>query len=496
MKSFLDHLSVFIAGASILSMELVGARMLAPFFGTGIFVWASLLTVVLAALTVGYFLGGILSRRFRALEARHFLVGAAVFLGTAELLREPILRFGMTLGLRFGPLAASAMLLFPAEFFCAAVSPVVAERGKAKSLGMAVGRVSGLASLGSIVGALCTGFFLIPALPLDALFFATGLTLAILSFLSLVVSGRKRELILLVLPLAVLPGSLLGWFETAPGTHLIYRGWSAYGQLDVMDLGTARIFLIDRMIHTVMPRRLVGGVSPEDARLPGNYFSLLKAFRPDGRTALVIGLGGGLIPKLLSAEGVATDSVEIDPKVVNVARRYFGYKGRTIVADGRAFLRRTSETYDFIVLDAFASDQLPVHLFSKECFEEASSRLPRKGILAINFIAGPKSFVTASLKKTLDAVFPHVLFVPSKGDESVQVLYVFAGKQSLRLLGPSAISEGELLSYQRRLFSYPPDEGMVVTDNRNPLELHWAAIAAEWRRESREYLEFLLSSTH
>jgi len=260
-----------------------------------------------------------------------------------------------------------------------------------------------------------------------------------------------------------------------------------------MDVGTARLLLIDGLIHTAMPKRLVSAVSPESARLPGNYFSLLKAFHPDGARALVIGLGGGLIPKLLSAESVSTESVEIDPKVVGIARKYFGYDGRAIVADGRTFLRRTSNNYDFIVIDAFVSDQLAAHLFSKECFEEAARRLTRKGILAVNFISSPKSYVAASLNKTLEAVFRHVIFVPSKGDDSVQVLYIFAAKQPLRVLGPSQVSEAELSSYQRRLFSYAPDEGVVVTDDRNPLELQWAAIAAEWRRESTEYLEFLLS---
>jgi hypothetical protein len=90
-------------------------------------------------------------------------------------------------------------------------------------------------------------------------------------------------------------------------------------------------------------------------------------------------------------------------------------------------------------------------------------------------------------------VFPNVLFVPSKGDESVQVLYVFARKEPLRLIGPSHVSEAELHSYQQ-LFSYPLNKGVVVTDDRNPLQLEWAAVASHWRRDSKHYLDFLLST--
>ena len=92
MKSVIDHLIVFLAGASIMLIELVGARMLAPVFGTGMFVWASLLTVVLAALTAGYFLGGVLSRKIPALEARHLLLAAAILMAAAELARGPVLQ--------------------------------------------------------------------------------------------------------------------------------------------------------------------------------------------------------------------------------------------------------------------------------------------------------------------------------------------------------------------------------------------------------------------
>lgn len=492
MKSVIDHLIVFVAGACIMAIELVGARMLAPFFGTGIFTWASLLTVVLAALSMGYFLGGLLSRKFRAIEPRHFLLAAAVLLAAAEGIREPVLRLAESFGLKLGPLVASAILFFPAELFCAAVSPVVAERGKTKSVGMVVGRISGLASLGSIAGALCTGFLLVPNFSLRVLFPGTAVVLAVVSFLSILASGGKGEAlffpVLLVVPLVALLSGSAGTL----GAHLLYRGWSAYGQLEVLDVGGAQLLLIDGMIHTVMPKRLIRSLSPEDARVPGNYFSLLKAFRPDGSRALIIGLGGGLIPKLLSAEGVSTDAVEIDPKVVSIARGYFGYKGEAIVGDGRTFLRRTERSYDYIVVDAFASDQLAAHLFSKECFEEAASRLRKSGILAINFIASPKGTVAASLRKTLEAVFPHVFFVPSKGDESVQVIYVFASKEPLRLVGPTTISETELVSWQES-FSDSHSGAFLITDERNPLELAWAAIAAQWRKDSRKYLEFLLS---
>ena len=114
---------------------------------------------------------------------------------------------------------------------------------------------------------------------------------------------------------------------------------------------------------------------------------------PDPETVLVVGLGGGVLPAAFAEllPEARIDVVEIDPVVVAVAERFFGFQAtermQVSVADARVFTRRASgraRRYDLIVLDAFGNEYIPEHLMTVEYFRETRALLTERGVVAAN----------------------------------------------------------------------------------------------------------------
>ena len=111
---------------------------------------------------------------------------------------------------------------------------------------------------------------------------------------------------------------------------------------------------------------------------------------------LVVGLGGGTLPTALSElyPNASIDVVEIDPAVVVVAKRYFGFEPsehmHVFEHDARVWAKRAasnSRRYDLIMLDAFNGDYIPEHLMTKEYLSETRELLTSDGVLVSNTFA-------------------------------------------------------------------------------------------------------------
>jgi spermidine synthase len=143
---------------------------------------------------------------------------------------------------------------------------------------------------------------------------------------------------------------------------------------------------------------------------------LAMALKPNAERALVVGLGGGSIPRRLMHDfRMRVDAVEIDPVVVDVARRYFSLPTdpalRVFVQDGRRYVQTTDETYDIAMLDAYYADSMPFHLTTREFFTELKGRMTPDGVVAYNVISsleGDRSKLFRSLYRTAGAVWKHL----------------------------------------------------------------------------------------
>jgi len=153
---------------------------------------------------------------------------------------------------------------------------------------------------------------------------------------------------------------------------------------------------------------------PDDLALI--YTRLLLAplmWNPAPSRILMIGLGGGVLPRFLSEvyPDLMMDVVEVDPRVTELARRFFNFKEslrlRMFEDDGRAFVKQQGHKYDLVFLDAFKGGSVPYHLKTAEFYQEIAQSLTGEGILVTN-LYGKSNALKPRDRKTLETVFDKV----------------------------------------------------------------------------------------
>ncbi|WP_324667525.1 fused MFS/spermidine synthase [Geochorda subterranea] len=458
---------VFLAGAVLMGLEMVGSRILAPYFGNSIYVWGSLISVVLAALTAGYFLGGRLADRRPHPEWMGWLIVApGAFVSTMPLWAGPF-NFWMIntgIGIREGSLLSALVLFFLPGLFLGTVSPyairLAAER--LQTIGTTAGMLYAISTAGSIVGTLFTAFYLVAWLGVTHILYLFGGILVVLGLVVVIWGHRRgmaaaaerpasaatasrtsaraasrraatggrqasgRTLLWALVAVGVAAASLVaglgsaGWTGIAQGRgEILYERDSVYHHILVVDdPGGIRYLKFDDSWQSAMDRE-----RPDDLVFwYTRYFHVAMGLVPDARQLLMVGLGGGSVPKnfLATYRDLTMDVAELDPEVVAVAHRYFQVplddpRLRIVAEDGRLFVRRSPHRYDAIFLDAYFAHSIPFHLATVEFFEELEARLTPDGVVASNIIgalSGRHSLLFRSMLKSMQAVFDTVYVLP------------------------------------------------------------------------------------
>ncbi len=483
--------TALVCGALVMVIEVMGSRVIGPFFGVSLFVWTSLITVTLVALAAGYALGGLLSDRRGTPDVLYGVILAA---GLATLLvpflRAPLLQASVPLGLRAGALVSSGLLFGPSLFLLGCVTPLLVKIAAREmdTIGRTVGTLYAISTLGSFLGTVLTGFVLIAWFGVTRIFQVVGAVLIALACVWFV-AFRRRWAVALALLLA-LPAPARGprakTFGSGERIAEVARTDGFYGSLRVVDHQRQgelwRELVIDGLVQ--------GGMDLGSRLSVYDYAYFLQylpwSMRPGGKTCLVVGLGAGLVPAWYERMGVRTDVVDIDPGVIELARRWFGLavSGEVVADDARHFLTATSRSWDYVILDAFNGDGFAGHLVSREALELISRRLTPRGILAINLIgsSGSEGSLTASVALTLRQVFPrvaiHPVFDPERWTGLGNFTLLAWRDPSLRPdparvrdfpFHPRAEGSAELLF---RVWDFPPGTpAQVLTDDHNPVDL-------------------------
>jgi predicted membrane-bound spermidine synthase len=437
------YIVAFIAGAIVMSFEMLGSRYLNPFFGSGIYTWAALISTVLTALTVGYFLGGALADRAPSIP----VLAATVLIASAYLLALPtfaggILDFVLAHidDIRTGSLvAAFAIMFFPVTLF-GMYSPFAIRLLLRSPLhsGRVSGTVYAVSTAGSIVGTLGTTFFLIPAIGSRAITLSLGAAgiasgLALLLHARLARKAAVASLCLLAAFALTLSGSRAdAVIDDAARMALLKR---ADGRIAHIETEYNDIFITKRGPRLTMSFQLKGWdytesvvnlVDPDD--LPLRYTQVITvalAYPEAPKSVLMLGLGGGSIPAYLGRfmPDISITTVEIDPGVITAAKTYFGIREtprmRYRDGDARVFLNRHTERYDLIVVDAYRGGYVPVHLLTREFYTLLKQRLAPGGAVAFNVHDGTKLY--ASTVRTLSEVFPGLDLYPTGLGEVIAV---------------------------------------------------------------------------
>ena len=498
-------LTTVVSGALVMIIEVLGSRVIGPFFGVSLFVWTSLIAVTLIALAAGYAFGGWLADRFSSPDVLYGLLCAAgLFTLPIPWMRAAVLEAVLPLGLRGGALTAALVLFAPALFLLGCVTPYVARLAvrEMRHLGRTIGVFYAGSTAGSIAGTVLAGFFLIPALGVSRVFLVIGACLIALGAGYFFLFRRSwLPSVLLLMPFIAVPPppQLHGRMPDGTAVAVVHQRESPYGAIKVIDyrLGArhTRELLIDGLVQ--------GGMDMGSGESIYEYSYLLQwlpyALNPGGKRCLVIGLGAGLVPRWYRARGVETEVVDIDPAIVAVARDFFGVSDEVNVriADARAFLLDGDSRYDFLVLDVFNGDTTPGHLLSLEALRLARSRLSEGGVMAINLMGSleKNSFMTASIIRTLEAVFAHVRVYPAfvrRETEQAGNFVIIAHDGAARapdgdILARATLSpwvEAVVRPALRTPVSLPADAPfMLLTDDHNPIDARDLWLKERVRRE-------------
>jgi spermidine synthase len=421
------------------------------------------------------------------------LIGAAgIFILLVPLLKAPVIKMVLPLGLRIGSLVSAGMLFGPALLLLGMVSPLIiriAVRETAR-VGRTVGLFSSVSTVGSFVGTVCTGFVLIAYFNVDRIFVVVGGGLLLLTVAYAVLYRRFW----LVLPLLVLPFLVpeVGPLKTKllPNGTRVTRTYfkdSFYGNMQVLEYSYGD----KRTRELVVDATIQGGIDTVSGMSVYEYPYFLefipRAIQPHGKECLVIGLGAGLVPMWYEQQGVRTDVVDIDPLVFDVARRFFSFNvsGEARAEDARYFLNRTEKRYDYIVLDVFNGDNTPFHVLSREALTTVKQRLAPGGVLGINMWGDLKgdTYMTASIVRTLKEVFGTVDIYPVfdvATTDGIGNLELFAYDRAPVRIEASRLAgydvhplAGNIRELMVKKFEFPPHTpAITLTDGYNPIDFY------------------------
>ena len=226
------------------------------------------------------------------------------------------------------------------------------------------------------------------------------------------------------------------------------------------------------------------------------YLHLAMAFHDNPQRALFIGLGGGSAPRRFHQDypNLQIDVAELDPEVVNVAKRYFMFEEsermKVQAVDGRIFLQKTPHRYDIIVLDAYYADAIPFHLTTREFLQELKAKLTPTGIVVSNIIGnvrGADSKLFRSIVKTLETEFAQTYVFPVVEVSNIIVIASQSkerlGKQEVIRRSRGLEDEGKVqFPLERYAHTYvietiPMGDVPVLTDDYAPVDglLHFSA---------------------
>lgn len=445
-------LLVLVAGLVTMSLEFSVSRLLIPIFGSTIYTWGSLIGVVLVGLSGGYHLGGRLADKNPNFEKFcSILFSAGLYILFIPMISAIIIDFtiGITNTLtdpnldsyasNLNSLVATFILIITPTLLLGMVSPYAVKLATKSldRLGNTSGNLYSVSTIGSIVGTFVTVFILIPFVQINHVLYGMGILLVVTSTIKLRNFVKAIALILLVIV------SISIFFDDVntisldfrnlhfhPGI-VIYETETLYSHLDVIDNYNSinnRVLFLNGYPHSIMDRSDPNTLESKYTK----FFPLGLILKENITKVLFIGGGGFSGPKyfLQNYPNIAVDVVEIDPKVVEVAKEYFfldesNPKLNIYVQDAREFLNKYTGSYDMIVLDAFSKSYVPFHLMTVEFYKLLSDKLSNGGVVISNHIGSPSNaqatsdLYRANLKTFLQ-VFPKVFVFLTDHSKSLQ----------------------------------------------------------------------------
>lgn len=426
MGRYQYQIGAFVSGFVLMLYELCGSRILTPVVGGSSYAWTGIIGVIIASLSGGYMVGGILADR-RAKPADIGLLFGLVLAGMffTLLMIEPVsaLATRLNVDVRIEAIIASAVLFAPTSFLLGAISPYLAKLcvTSLSSTGTSVASLSALNSIGGIVGTFLTGFVLFGSVGVRAtLVMGSLICLVMAVWLGRLTLGRRIGVFALffctLLATATPAGRIVAAYDTSSASYEVRDITSGARTIRVLTMG---------------PSGYQSGLfldNPDELAFPYTQKSA-EIIEELGEPSRVLILGGGAmsLPSKLAQQypNATVDVVELDAKLTDIARQHFFYDDpanvNIINQDARTFLSSApSNSYDIIVVDVFSDSGIPFSVTTREFAEQLSRNITEDGVIITNIIGSNSpscapllSSIAQSYKDSFDWVEAAPLFEPT-----------------------------------------------------------------------------------
>lgn len=412
------------ASAAGLVLEIVAARILAPVIGVSLYTWTSVIGIVLAGISLGNFLGGVVADR----KASHTLLG--IVLSLAALTSLAVLPLAATvpdwvadLPILLRIVLITTLLFFIPSTILGMVSPIVIKlqlRDLSRT-GKVVGRLYAVSTAGAIFGVFLTGFVLVQWIGSRP----TILLVAAVLFVMALVFGRMWRVRIAAL-LAFAAPVLLGAYSLDAGyleSPCVRESNYFCIKISDSDDEDVKALILDQLVHSYVSVSDPTNLTQYGYELIFSEISEHVAFEKPGFQSLFIGGGGYVLPRYLEAvyPSSTVEVIEIDPAVTRVVYERLGLRADSRIVtyneDARTRVQRLPRgAYDIVFGDAFNDVSVPYHLTTYEFNEEIRDLLTPDGVYAVNIVDKLSSGqFLMSFARTLERTFPYVTLVNSDG---------------------------------------------------------------------------------
>ena len=475
----------FIAGFSVMTVELISSRIVAPIIGSSVFTWTSVIGITLLGLSIGSLVGGKFADKIenKNILSLSFLISSvSVFIIPILSKNTDFLINSSNSILWLNLLLSTYLFLLPAMAI-GTIQPIILKKfaDDFSKIGSEYGILSAIWSIGSVLGVFLTGFIFISIIgSAETVFFiATILLLTGIMFLDK--DKKNIQLYVLVIFLGLISFYFLQ--QKAIGETVVFQKETNYYDAKVVDayipnFGQSRILFLDIDSHSIQPEKINDYFYPE-------MYPVFYYLKKDIKNILVIGAGAYTMPKYFKEyyKDSAVSVIEMDPDLKKIGEDYFNLKKydiNTIVGDAKIIINKDPKKYDLIFGDAYNSFiSVPWYLLTKEWNEELKNKLNDNGIYAINFIGsidGIKSEFTKSVLNTFKLSFPNFyIFVFGTDPEKTQNIVLVGIKGELPLkesdLYEKLIREKSFL--YKRMYpaeSFVNSTSTIITDDFAPVE--------------------------
>lgn len=476
LKSYKLYLISLAEGSAVMAAEICGAKLLAPIFGSSLYVWSSIMAITLGGLASGYFIGGQLSKRPH--KEKHLLivcVSAVIFICLMPTISLYFNTIAYHLSLIPAVILSSCAIIFPPMLCLGATSPLIISlvTSNANDSGENSGKIYAVSTLGGIIATFLCGFYLIPAYGIMFTLFIFAGILGLSSLILIPVLKNKKLYGILMLPLLI---SIYSFTHVQKNKFTIFQTEGVFGKLEIRDEPQAsnpdiiiRRLLINNIIQTEMNLQSNQSVT--------GYIDLFQKnlnYMPKG-DALLLGLGGGVIANLLSQNDYHVTSVEFDERVINVAKRFF-YLNKNIAThcdDARHYINVCDKKFNLIVFDLYKAEEQPSYVITQESLKKLKTLLTNNGIMLINshgYLAGNRGLGTQCLLSTLKNAGFDLKICTISEDEDYRNLLIIA---SMKPLNVTLNNELSPIIYS--------NINIINTDNKPVLEYLNASANKSWR---------------